>query len=114
MKTWITILIFVLPFSLFAQDRFIEIPEKDAPALKQYKINWHTGIDPVKTKAGTWVLPEKVIDLIPKNILISDATEKVVTTDLREYLISRPKVILQTKDFSIPKIETAEPKIIER
>ena len=108
MKTIILILLLSIPVSLMAQEKYIIIPEKDAPALKQYKINWHTGIDPVQIKDGTWVLPIKVIDMIPSNIKIIDVAEKEITTDLREYLISKPKKVLTIIDFKEPEIEPKE------
>jgi len=102
------ILILSLPLSLFAQDRYIEIPAEDAPALKQYKINWHTGIDPVQIKDGTWVLPIEVLPLIPGNIKILDVAEKEITPDLREYLISKPTKVLLITDFKETEIEPVE------
>ena len=111
---YLLILFILIPAGLFAQDRYIEIFAKDAPALKQYKINWHTGIDPVKIKDGTWVLPEKVIPLIPSGIRVADpADEKIlVTNDLREYLIERKVVTLTKEDFIESQI-AEEPKVIE-
>ena len=98
MRTILAILILSFSLSLTGQE-FIEIPSKDAPALKQYKINWHTGIDPVQIKDGSWVLNIEVIDLMPSNIKIVDVNEKQITSDLREYLISKPKSILLETDF---------------
>jgi len=109
MRTLILILLLSIPAGLFAQDRYITILAKDAPALKQYKINWHTGIDPIQIKDGSWVLPEKVIPLIPFGIKILDATEKIVTTDLREYLISKPVTVLLNTAFKEAELE---PKVI--
>ena len=112
---YLLILFILIPAGLFAQDRYIEIFTKDSTALKQYKINWHTGIDPVKTKAGTWVLPEKVIPLIPSGIRVADpADEKIlVASDLREYLVSRKVVTLLKTDFIEPKLIEAEPIVKE-
>ena len=108
MKKLITILLILAPLSLFAQDRYIEIPEADAQALKQYKINWHTGIDPVQIKDGTWVLPEKAIHLTPENIKIS-VDEKEVVPDLKVFLTVAKVVTLTAIDF-----KEAEPiEIIE-
>jgi len=113
MRKFITIILLLMPLSLFAQDRYVVISEKDAPALKQYKINWHTGIDPVKIKTGEWVLPEKVIALIPSSIKIANPLDaKIpVITDLREYLISRTVVTLVKTDFI--QAEIIEPIIKE-
>ena len=111
MRTLILILILSLPLSLIGQE-YITIPTEDAPALKQYKINWHTGIDPVQIKDGTWVLPIEVLPLIPSNIKISDAMEKQITADLREYLISKPKRILRETDFKVSEMEPVDVKII--
>jgi len=106
---YLLILFILIPAGLFAQDRYIEIFTKDSTALKQYKINWHTGIDPVKIKDGTWVLPEKVIPLIPSGIKVLDATEKIVINDLREYLISKPVTVLLNTSFKEAELE---PKVI--
>jgi len=111
MRTLILILILSLPLSLIGQE-YITIPTEDAPALKQYKINWHTGIDPVQIKDGTWVLNIEVIDLIPNSIKIVDAMEKQITADLREYLISKPKRILRETDFKVSEMEPVDVKII--
>ena len=112
MRTLILILLLSIPAGLFAQDRYITIPEKDAPALKQYKINWHTGIDPVKIKDGTWVLPEKVIPLIPSGIKILDAKKKIIATDLKEYLINKPVTILTKTAFKEPELIEESKEII--
>ena len=112
MKKLLLLLLVLIPFGLFAQDRYITILAKDAPALKQYKINWHTGIDPIQIKDGSWILPEKVIPLIPSGIKILDATEKIVTNDLREYLISKPVTVLLNIAFKEAEI-IVEPKVIE-
>jgi len=113
MKTLLLIICLSISGVLLGQDKYIEIPAKDAPALKQYKINWHTGIDPVQIKDGTWVLPIKVIDMIPSDIKILDVAEKEITPDLREYLISKPTKILLTTDFKEPEIDPVIiPKII--
>ena len=109
MRTLILILLLSIPAGLFAQDRYITILAKDAPALKQYKINWHTGIDPIQIKDGSWVLPEKVIPLIPSGIKILDAAEKIVVNDLREYLISKPVTVLLNTSFKEAELE---PKVI--
>ncbi|KKL79142.1 hypothetical protein LCGC14_2017790 [marine sediment metagenome] len=109
MKKYLFILILSISLPSVAQE-YITIPDKDAAALKQYKVNWHTGIDPVQIKDSSWVLPIEVIDLIPSDIRILDANEKIVANDLREYLISKPKRTLTKAAF----IEaTLEPKIIE-
>jgi len=96
---------------LSAQERYITIPDKDTMALKQYQVNWHTGIRPVKTKDGKWVLPERIIDLIPQDITVTYPDEKIMANDLRimandlrEYLISRPVQILEKTDFPKPTI----------
>ena len=102
MRTLFVILFLSLCGVLSAQDRYIEIPEADAPALKQYKINWHTGIDPVQIKDGTWVLPEKVLPLIPEKISIT-ADEKEVVSDLKVLLTASKIVTLTTIDFKEPE-----------
>ena len=113
MKTIWLILILSFSLSLEAQE-FITIPDKDAPALKQYKINWHTGIDPVQIKDGSWILPIEVIDLVPSNIKVVDIAEKQITSDLREYLISKPVTVLLKTDFKEAEIiEIKEPIIKE-
>ena len=109
---YLLILFILIPAGLFAQDRYITILAKDASALKQYKINWHTGIDPVQIKDGSWVLPEKVIPLVPSGIKILDATEKTAITDLREYLISKSVTVLLNIAFKEAEI-IVEPKVIE-
>ena len=112
MKTLFAILFLSISGVLCAQDRYIEIPEKDVPALKQYKINWHTGIYPVQIKDGTWVLPEKVIDLIPENIKIS-VDEKEVAPDLKVFLTVAKVVTLTAIDFKEPEpIEIIEAPVI--
>ena len=111
MKTIWLLLILSFSLSLSAQE-FITIPDKDVPALKQYKINWHTGIDPVQIKDGSWVLNIEVIDLIPSNIRIEEDL-KVVAYDLREYLISKPKTILLKTDFKEAELEIVKEPIVK-
>ena len=110
MRTLLLIIFLSISGVLFAQDRYIEIPEADAPALKQYKINWHTGIDPVQIKDGTWVLNIEAVNLLPEKLVITDIAEKVITADLRVYLISIPTKVLTTVDFKeADEIEIKDP-----
>lgn len=103
MKKILFIILILLPIELFSQQNYCIIFSKDSTILKQYKINWHRGIDPVKTVSGDWVIPEKVIQNIPSNIKIFDPLidDKEVISDLREYLISRSKILLDESDFPI-------------
>jgi len=115
MKRLILLILILLPAGLFAQDRYITILEKDAPALKQYKINWHTGIDPVQIKDGSWVLPEIVLPLIPEKIRIT-VDEKEVIVDLKIYLVTATVVTLIKLDFKNPEpiVKEVEPIIIKK
>ena len=112
---YLLILFILIPAGLFAQDRYITILEKDAPALKQYKINWHTGIDPVQIKDGSWVLPEIVLPLIPEKIRIT-VDEKEVIVDLKIYLVTATVVTLIKLDFKNPEpiVKEVEPIIIKK
>lgn len=62
-----------LPFSLLAQDRYIIIPEAKAQELKQYKVTWHWGVDPVQIKSGEWIISEHCYKLI-KELFIDKIT----------------------------------------
>ena len=101
MRTLFVILCLSISGLLLGQDRYIEISEKDAPALKQYKINWHTGIDPVQIKDGSWVLNESAAYLIPAKLAVKDLLDEkiLIASDLREYLVSRKVVTLFKTDF---------------
>ena len=92
---------------------YIIISEKDAIALKQFKVNWHSGIDPVQLKSLEWVLNLEAIDLIPKKIALS-SLEKVVTTDLKTYLTDSVKREVLLTDFKVEPIEIKPIEIIKR
>lgn len=115
MKTLVLILLLSIPSILFSQDGYIEIPAKDSLTLKQYKIYWHTGIDPVKTKDGRWVLPERCAYIVPPEIKV-EFSEKEEPADLRIYLLSKDVIMLKAEDFIEPEeivIKEVDVKLIK-
>ncbi len=58
MRKLIIIFLLSLPFSLVAQNYYV-LHDTTAANLKQYKITWFYGIDPVQLKSGEWVISEQ-------------------------------------------------------
>ena len=77
MRKLIFILLLILPLNLLAQNRYIIIPE--AIELKQYKITWHWGVDPVQIKSGEWIISEYCYKLI-KELFI----DKITTLEIAQ------------------------------
>ncbi len=58
MRKLILIFLLSLPFSLMAQNYYV-ISDTTAKNLKQYKITWFYGVDPVQLESGEWVISEQ-------------------------------------------------------
>ncbi len=103
MKKYLFILILSLPFSLMAQNYYV-ISDTTATNLKQYKITWFYGVDPVQLKSGEWILSEECYKIaeqfIDKPIVIAEKAAYFRQT-VNEY----PIRVLRKEDFKEPELE---------
>ncbi len=86
-------------------ERFIELSKADALKYKQYLITPWSGIDPVETKDGRWVLPESVLPHIEKlRINVNSSIDSVIkATNVKANLDKMNIIELDIKkDFPEP------------
>ncbi len=102
MKTVLFIAILSLSTGLFAQ-RFIIIPESTAKELKQFKVTWYWGIDPVQIKSGEWILSEESYKIaeqfIDKPLVIAEKAAY-----FRQTVDEYPIRVLRKEDFKEPEL----------
>ncbi len=104
MKKYLFILILSLPFSLLAQNYYV-LHDTTAANLKQYKITWFYGVDPVQLKSGEWIISEQSY---------KDIREKFIDKPVKLQTAQKAAYVRQTvKLYPIRKILLSEWKASE-
>ena len=112
MKKYLFILILSLPFSLMAQNYYV-ISDTTAANLKQYKITWFYGVDPVQLESGEWVISEQSYKDI-KEKFVDDLDTKLATFEKAAFVRQTVKDYPLRKVLPIEwKVSEIEPKVIE-
>ena len=104
MKKYLFILILSLPFSLLAQNYYV-LHDTTAANLKQYKITWFYGVDPVQLKSGEWIISEQSY---------KDIREKFIDKPVKLQTAQKAAYVRQTvKLYPVRKILPSEWKVSE-
>lgn len=111
MRKLIFIFLLSLPFSLMAQNYYV-LHDTTAAKLKQYKITWFYGVDPVQLKSGEWVISEHSYKDIRAKFI--DAPTKLATAQKAAYVRQTVKLYPMRKVLPTEwKVSELEPKEIE-
>ena len=104
MRKLIFIILLILPFSLMAQNYYV-ISDTTAANLKQYKITWFYGVDPVQLESGEWVILEQSY---------KDIREKFIDEPVKLEIAQKAAYVRQTvKLYPVRKILPSEWKAPE-
>ncbi len=104
MRKLIIIFLLSLPFSLMAQNYYV-LHDTTAANLKQYKITWFYGVDPVQLKSGEWVISEQSY---------KDIREKFIDEPVKLETAQKAAYVRQTvKLYPVRKILPSEWKVSE-
>ncbi len=109
MRKLIIIFLFSLPFSLVTQNYYV-ISDTTATNLKQYKITWFYGVDPVQLKSGEWVISEQSYKDIREKFI--DKPVKLETAQKAAYVRQTVKLYPMQKilpvEWKVSEIEVTE------